>query len=89
MEAFKSQPGLQKRPDTGPTYFVEMESDDVTVGGSPPYIYTVTVLIKDDHKLVLEVINLRKDGTIDGSAPFGDFIVLRAGLHLFYAPVKK
>ncbi|MDB4443941.1 hypothetical protein N9174_01200 [bacterium] len=65
--------------------FMEMASDP-EAKGSPPYIYAVTDFVKDG-KLVLEVTNLRKDGSIDGDAPFGDFIVLRAGLHLFY--VKK
>jgi len=65
--------------------FQEIVSDP-EAGGPPPYIYNVFDLVKDG-KLVLEVTNVRKDGSIDGSAPFGDFIVLRAGLHLFY--VKK
>jgi hypothetical protein len=62
--------------------FMEMVGDP-EAKGSPPYIYTVTDFVKDG-KLVLEVTNLRKDGSIDGDAPFGDFIVLRGGLHLFY-----
>lgn len=64
----------------------EIDSDPEQ-GGFPPYIFNVPELISDDGKLVLEVKNLRKDGSIKGDAPFGDFIVLRAGLHLFY--VKK
>ena len=45
--------------------------------GFTPYIFNVTDLLKD-NKLVLEVTNLRKDGSIDGDAPCGDFTVLRA-----------
>ena len=62
--------------------FMEIASDP-EAKGSPPYIYNVLDFVKDG-KLVLEVINVRKDGSIDGDAPFGDFMVLRAGLHLFW-----
>ncbi len=66
------------------TDLLEMSSDD-EMGGMPPYIFDVTADLKDDRKLVIEVINLRQDGSIEGKASFGDFNVLRAGLHLYYA----
>ena len=62
--------------------FMEIASDP-EAKGSPPYIYNVIDFVKDGT-LVLEVINVRKDGSIDGDAPFGDFILLRAGLHLYW-----
>jgi hypothetical protein len=62
--------------------FMEIASDP-EAEGSPPYIYNVIDFVKDGT-LVLEVTNVRKDGSIDGDAPFGDFIVLRAGLHLYW-----
>ena len=45
------------------------------------------VLTEDAKKskmLVIEVINLRKDGSVDGDAPFGDFVVNRIGYHVWY-----
>jgi len=69
------------------TDLVEMMSDD-EVGGRPPYIYDALDFVKDDNMLVLEVINLREDGKIDGDAPYGDFNVLRAGLHVYYKEKK-
>ncbi|MFC1869257.1 hypothetical protein ACFL0H_14155 [Thermodesulfobacteriota bacterium] len=74
--------GYRKNDTPGPTDLVEMKSDP-ECGGTPPYIFNVTDLLRD-NKLVLEVTNLRKDGSIDGGAPYGDFTVLRAGLHVFY-----
>jgi hypothetical protein len=62
--------------------FMEMASDP-EAKGAPPYIYNVIDLVQDGE-LVLEVTNLRKSGSIEGTAPFGDFIVLRAGLHLYW-----
>ena len=62
--------------------FMEIASDP-EAKGAPPYIYPVLDLVKGG-KLVLEVINVRKDGSIDGNAPFGDFMVLRGGLHLYW-----
>lgn len=51
---------------------------------SPPYVYTITDLVKQSKTLVVETTNLREDGTIDSNAPFGDFVVNRIGVHVFY-----
>ncbi|XPF94810.1 hypothetical protein ACM9HF_02035 [Colwellia sp. RE-S-Sl-9] len=82
---FKEIKNYRKDDVSELTNLVEMKSDD-EVGGVPPYIFNVTELIKD-RKLILEVINLRSDGAIDSSADYGDFNVLRGGLHLYY--IKK
>lgn len=50
----------------------------------PPYILNVTDLMKKNKKIVIEITNLRKDGSIDGNAPFGSFIINRIGCHVYY-----
>ena len=50
----------------------------------PPYVFQITDLVKQSKVLVIEVKNLRQDGSIEGDAPFGDFVVNRIGVHVFY-----
>lgn len=76
-------PGHREDEEPALTGLDEIDSDPEQ-GGFPPYIFNVPELIAEDGKLVLEVTNLREDGSVDGDAAFGDFTVLRAGLHLFY-----
>lgn len=71
------------------TDLVEMKSDPEIPSGLPPYIYVVTDLVIDDGKLVLEVVNLNSNGGEDMSADYGDFNMLRAGLHLYYSKVGE
>ncbi|WP_417672184.1 hypothetical protein [Roseibium sp.] len=54
----------------------------------PPYVFFVPELIAEDGRLVLEVTNVREDGSIDGDAAYGDFIVLGAGIHVYYKEKK-
>lgn len=70
------------------TDHVELKSDP-EANGSPPYIYIVTDQLKDDGNLVLEVVNLNSAGGKDMSAEYGDFNMLRAGLHLYYSKTAK
>jgi hypothetical protein len=72
----------------GSSEFMEMFSD-IEISPNPkhlmpPYIFNVTELAKENKFLVFEIMNLRKDGTIDGDAPFGDFVVNRIGYHVWY-----
>ena len=83
LSARNKKKGYRRGDKPELTNLVEMKSDPETISGSPPYIFDVKRLLKD-NKLVLEITNLRKDGSIDGDAPYGDFIVLRAVLHVFY-----
>ena len=68
--------------------FVEMVSDaEISAEGGPlmpPYIFNVTEEAKKSKLLVFEVINLRQDGSINGDAPFGNFVVNRIGYHVWY-----
>ena len=68
--------------------FIEMVSDaEITPEGRslfPPYIFNVTEEAKKSKVLVIEVINLRKDGSINGDAPFGNFVVNRFGHRVWY-----
>ena len=68
--------------------FIEMVSDaEITPEGRslfPPYVFNVTEEAKKSKMLVFEVINLRKDGSINGDAPFGNFVVNRIGYHVWY-----
>lgn len=50
----------------------------------PPYIFNVTELFKKQKDNIIEVINLRQDGSIEGDAPFGDFVINRIGCHVWY-----
>ena len=64
-----------------------MDSDAEISGDGPlmpPYIFELTEDAKKSKWLVFEVINLRKDGSVDGDAPFGDFVVNRVGFHVWY-----
>ncbi len=66
--------------------FYEIESD-MENDGLPPYIFEVTDLIQD-HNLRIEITNLRKDGSISGTSPFGGFQVLRVGLHVWWEKIE-
>ena len=71
----------------GKTDFMEMFSDAEISGEGrlfPPYIFDLTEEAKKSKMLVFEVINLREDGSVDGDAPFGDFVVNRVGYHVWY-----
>jgi hypothetical protein len=74
--------------EPGSSEFVEMVSDaEISAEGGrldPPYVFDVTEDTKKSKMLVIEVINLRKDGSVDGDAPFGDFVVNRVGYHVWY-----
>lgn len=70
------------------TDHVEIRSDEETENKLPPYIYNIPELITDDGMLVLEVVNLNKEGTEEISGEYGDFNMMRAGLHLFYVKAK-
>jgi hypothetical protein len=50
----------------------------------PPYIFNVTEFFKQSNTVVLEITNVRKDGSIDTNAPFGNFVVNRIGCHVWY-----
>ena len=54
----------------------------------PPYIFNVTDIAEKDRRLTVEVTNLREDGTIEGTAPYGEFTVLRVGFHVTWAHKK-
>lgn len=71
------------------TDFMEMRSDHENEKKLPPYIFNIPELIADDGTLVLEVLNLNKDGGKDRSTDYGDFNMLRAGLHLFYVKAAQ
>lgn len=71
------------------TDLLEIKSDPEIASGLPPYIFSVADQILDDGKMVLEVTNLNQKGGTDMSAEYGDFNVLRAGLHLYYSKVGK
>lgn len=70
------------------TGHVEMRSDHENERKLPPYIYNIPELISDDGMITIEVQNLNKDGGTDMSADYGDFNVLRAGLHLYYVAAE-
>jgi hypothetical protein len=69
--------------------FLEIEcgSEAHPSGQMPAYIFNLKDIedsIKEAGKVVIQITNLRQDGSINGTAPFGDFIVNRLGLHLFW-----
>ncbi len=70
------------------TDHLELASDHENERKLPPYIYNIPELIADDGMLVLQVTNLNKDGGMDMSAEYGDFNMLRAGLHLYYVKAE-
>jgi hypothetical protein len=74
--------------EPGSSEFVEMVSDaEISAEGGPlmqPYIFDVTEDAKKSKMLIFEVTNLRKDGSTDSDAPFGDFVVNRIGYHVWY-----
>lgn len=72
------------KPFSTELFEAEDEAEAHPSGTLPGYIFNPLELedaFKTSGKVVLEVTNVREDGTIEGSAPFGDFIILRAGLH--------
>lgn len=75
---------LGKTPSLSTVYEIESDMEN---GGLPPYIYDVTDLIQD-HKLIIDITNVRKDGKIYSDAPFGDFQVLRVGLHVWWEKME-
>ena len=50
----------------------------------PPYIFDLTEDVKKSKWLIVEVTNLRKDGSVDCDTPFGDFVVNMFGYHVWY-----
>jgi hypothetical protein len=69
------------------TDFVEIVGDEeISPKGAfiPPYIFMVTDEFKNSKSLTVEIVNLRKDGSVDGTAPYGDFVVNRIGAHVWY-----
>jgi len=69
--------------------FLELECDSEIhpSGQMPAYIFSLKEIedsIKRTGKIVIQITNLRSDGTINGNTPFGDVIVNRTGLHLFW-----
>lgn len=81
---YSSAKGFRQGQIPERTNLVEIMSDHETKG-MPPYIFDVTHLVKKKSQLILEVTNLRRDGTTDSLEPYGNFTVLRGGLHLYYA----
>lgn len=70
------------------TDHLELASDHENERKLPPYIYNIPELIADDGMLVIEVTNLNKDGGTDLNVEYGDFNMLRAGLHLYYVKAE-
>lgn len=70
------------------TDFVAIISDAELTGSpgssTPPFIYDVTELIARGENVTVEITNLREDGAVNGTAPFGGFIVNRIGAHVWY-----
>jgi hypothetical protein len=81
--------GYRKGQEPFSTELVELD-DEAEVhpsGRMPAYIFNPLELeeaFKKTGKVIIEVTNVRQDGTIEGSAPFGNFIVLRSGLHFVW-----
>ncbi len=77
--------GAARKTVTGElTNLLELRSDYETENQFPPYVYNIPELITDDGKLVLEVFNLNSEGGDELSREYGDFNMLRGGLHLYY-----
>ena len=76
----------KRKPES--TAFMEMISDaEISPNPKqlmPPYIFDLTELAKQSKLLTFEIINLRKDGTVNGQAPYGNFVVNRIGYHVWY-----
>ena len=67
--------------------FLEIVSDpEISPEGAsiPPYIFVITEEMKKSKSVTIEIINLRKDGSINSNAPYGNFIVNRIGCHVWY-----
>ena len=79
-------PTDKRKPESSD--FIEIVSDaEISPGGGPlmpPYIFNVTEAAKKSKKLVFEITNLRKDRSVNGDAPFGNFVVNRIGYHVWY-----
>ena len=79
-------PTDKRQPES--SEFIEIVSDaEISQEGGPlmpPYIFSLTEEAKKSKMLVFEVTNLRKDGSVDGDAPFGNFVVNRIGYHVWY-----
>ena len=84
-----TEAGYRKDQESFSTELVELD-DEAEVhpsGKMPAYIFNPLELeeaFKKTGKVVIEVTNVRQDGTIEGSAPFGNFIVLKSGLHFVW-----
>ena len=81
--------GYRKDQEPFSTELVELneEAEVHPSGKMPAYIFNPLELedaFKKTGKVVIEVTNVRQDGSIEGSAPFGHFIVLRSGLHFVW-----
>lgn len=81
--------GYRKGQEPFSTELVELDDEaEAHPSGKPPaYIFNPLELedaFKKAGKVVIEVTNVREDGSIEGSAPFGSFIVLRSGLHFVW-----
>jgi hypothetical protein len=86
MEYMIVFPGDKRKPAS--SEFVEIVSDaEITPKGlplMPPYIFNVLEEAKKGKTITFEVTNLRKDGSVKGSAEFGNFVVNRIGYHVYY-----
>ncbi|PHR91735.1 MAG: hypothetical protein COA69_11150 [Robiginitomaculum sp.] len=73
---------------TGSSGLLEVISDAQFSGeaGSsyPPFVYDVTDILKTGADVNVQITNYRKDGQIEGDAPYGGFVVNRVGVHVWY-----
>jgi hypothetical protein len=77
-------------PHSSELFEIEGECEAHSSCRYPAYVFDVTALEDEikQGKLVIEVTNLRKDGTDhtqQSNAPFGDFILLRVGNHFVWS----
>ena len=72
-------------PSSSELYEFEDDNEVCKKAPIPPYIFNVTDIAEKDRKVNIEITNVRKNGKIEGDAPYGDFNVLRVGFRVTWA----
>jgi len=72
-------------PSSSQLYEFEDDNEVCEKAPIPPYIFNVTDIAEKDRKVNIEITNVRKNGKIEGAAPYGDFNVLRVGFRVTWA----
>lgn len=83
-----------QEPYSSEFFEVESEEEAHPSGRMPAYLFDLMPIADEIKagKLVVEITNLRSDGTdhtVESDAPFGDFIMLRVGNHFYWGDIEE